>query len=323
MCNTAVLLIIFNRVNTTQKVFEAIRLAQPKRLYIAADGPRHGNSFDEENCLLTRLVTEHIDWPCEVKRLYQEKNLGCSKGPISAFNWFFSFENEGIILEDDCLPSESFFPFCGDLLERYRYDEEVLLISGCNMGYNLKSGCSYGFSGVPNMWGWATWKRSAVLIDYELKSWKQVKNKLTHTYKSFRQSFFDTDINWYRYWVDKFDRTVEQQAISWWDWQWIYYQTTNHKLSIFPAQNLVKNIGFDSDATHTKETSNPAADLKKYELSFPLLHPSKKKRIIDYEENCLKWTLFYHKRLPWHFHLRHSIKSWVLLKIKSNNMKVG
>lgn len=318
MCNSAVLLIIFNRPSTTAKVFEAIRKVQPKRLYIAADAPRAGKPGDEEKCREARRLTEQVDWPCEVKRLYQEQNLGCSKGPVSAFNWFFSFEEEGIILEDDCLASVSFFSFCDELLERYRNDEQVMLISGCNLGYRLQTGYSYGFSGVPNMWGWATWKRSAVLIDYELREWKQVKNKLTYTYRAFRQSLFDTDLNWYRYWIDKFNRTVEQPVITWWDWQWIYYQARDHKLSVFPSVNLVKNIGFDADATHTKEANNPAADLQSYDLLFPLQHPPAKKRDTDYEENCLKWNLFYHKRLPWHFHLRHSVKMWVLRKLKPN-----
>jgi hypothetical protein len=315
---TAVLLIIFNRPATTQLVFNAIRLAQPSRLYIASDAPRLYNVNDEEKCRLTRLVTEQIDWPCEVKRLYHEENLGCSKGPIFALNWFFSFEEEGIILEDDCLPSISFFSFCNQLLEYYRNDETVMLISGCNLGYNLNTPFSYGFSGIPNMWGWATWRRSATLIDYELNEWKHIKNKLTRTYKYFRQSFFDTDLNWYRYWIDKFNRTVDQPLITWWDWQWIYYQAKYHKLSIYPSVNLVKNIGFSDEATHTKDINNPAANLAIHDLIFPLQHPKRIRRDRNYEENCLKWNLFYHKRLPWHFHLRHSFKIWFIRKFKSS-----
>lgn len=319
MCKSAVLLIIFNRPSTTERVFDVIRKVQPKRLYIAADAPRADKPEDKEKCEKAREVTEDVDWPCQVNRLYQEVNLGCSKGPISAFDWFFSFEEEGIILEDDCLASTSFFSFCDEMLKHYRNDEKIILVSGCNLGFNLQTGYSYGFSGVPNMWGWATWKRSAELVDYELTEWKNVKNKLFHVYKAFRQSLFDTDLNWYRYWIDKFDRTIQQSVITWWDWQWIYYQARHNKLSIFPAVNLVRNIGFNEDATHTKEEDNPAANLYSFDLLIPFKHPLVIKRDLNYEENCLKWKLFYHKRLPWHFHIRHSFKMWVIRKLKPNS----
>ena len=308
MSEAAVLFIIFNRPISTKKVFDAIRLSQPSRLYIAADAPRAGNEKDVPNSRAARKITEKIDWPCEVKRLYQTSNLGCSKGPIAAFNWFFSFENEGIILEDDCLPSKSFFPFCTQMLETFRYNTEIMLISGCNLGYNLKSEYSYTFSKIPNMWGWATWKRSAEMIDYELTEWVTVKHKLYYLYTKFRQSYLDADLNWYRYWRDKFDKTVNEPAISWWDWQWIYFQTKDNKFSIIPSKNLITNIGFNSSATHTKEPDNPAANLANYEMEFPIKHPKKIKGDNLYEEQILKWNLFYHKRLPWHFHVRHTIK---------------
>jgi hypothetical protein len=313
MCKAAVLLIIFNRPKSTQKVFDIIKLIKPERLYISADAPRIGNEEDLINCARAREITENIDWPCEVKRLYQQNNLGCSHGPRAAFKWLFSFENEGIILEDDCLPNISFFQFCEEMLERYRNNKKIMLVNGCNLGYNLDTGYSYGYSRIPNMWGWATWKRSELLIDYELKEWKPVKHKLYKVYKAFRQSIFDTDLNWYRYWVEKFNRTINQPVITWWDWQWIYFQTKNKMLSVFPEKNLVTNIGFDEDATHTFEKDNPSANLKAHDLNFPLKYPAELKPDNNYEENCLKWTLFYHKRLPFHFHLRHNIKK-VLLK---------
>ena len=301
MPDSAVLFIIYNRPDTTQKVFDAIRQAQPCRLYIAADAHRHDHSSDAEKCKAARAVTEEIDWPCEVKRLYQVQNLGCSKGPITAFKWFFTYEEEGIILEDDCVPHPSFFPFCIELLDRYRNNKRIMLISGCNLGYHLNTGESYGFSRVPNMWGWATWKRRETMIDYELKEWASEKHKLLFTYKAFKNSLFDFDLNWFKYWIDKFDLTVNKPIISWWDYQWIYFQTKNKMASVFPASNLITNIGFNDEATHTKEPTNPAAQLVLGEMKFPLVHPKKIKRNIDYEENFLKWKLFYHKRLPWHF----------------------
>jgi hypothetical protein len=268
---------------------------------------------DTEKCNAARAVTESIDWPCEVKRLYQEENLGCSKGPIAAFKWFFSYEEEGIILEDDCVPDLSFFSFCDELLNKFRDDKRIMLISGCNTGYQLKNGESYGFSRLPNMWGWATWKRSEAMIDYELNEWKQERNKLLKTYWAFRDSIFDFDINWYKYWIHKFDLTTQANDVSWWDWQWIYFQTKRKMLSVFPSVNLVSNIGFNADATHTREEANPAAQLASNQIQFPLQHPKKIERNVDYE-NYLKRVLFTYQPLPWHFYVRHFLKGVLVRK---------
>ena len=140
MINTPVLFIIFNRPDSTKKVFEAIKQAKPSLLYIAADAPRTGNLNDAANCKAARAITENIDWPCEVKRLYQAKNLGCSFGPRAAFDWFFAQEPEGIILEDDCVPDPSFFTFAATMLERYRDNKKIISINGTNLGYKLTVG---------------------------------------------------------------------------------------------------------------------------------------------------------------------------------------
>jgi hypothetical protein len=301
---TSVLLIIFNRPATTQRVFEAIRYARPTKLYIAADAPRPGITTDEEKCRLTRTVTEQIDWPCAVKRLYQEQNLGCSLGPRAAFDWFFSQEVEGIILEDDCVPHPDFFVFASAMLERYRNDQRILSISGSNLSYQLKNGDSYTYSRFMNMWGWATWADRAQTIDYSLKSWRTVDRPLLLLYKVMRQRLFDADINWYKYWRHKFDLTVNKDVITWWDWQWIYNQLTERKLSIVPAVNLVSNIGFDTDATHTHEANNPAANIPLQPMLLPLKHPAQMKPDFVYEEQCVKWVWCYHKRLPAFFFIK-------------------
>jgi hypothetical protein len=311
MFKTPVLLIIFNRPNSTKKVFEQIRVAKPSKLYISADGPRMRVPNDNSNCHEVRQIINLIDWDCELHTQFHEKNLGCSLGPRSAFKWFFSSENEGIIIEDDCVPEPSFFQYCEELLVKYRYNNKIMLISGCNLGYTIRSNESYGFSRIPNMWGWATWKRSEEMIDYEMKEWRNRQGKLFSVYKAFRNSLFDFDLNWFKYWVNKFNLTTNTQELSWWDWQWIYFQTKNRMLSVFPSKNLVTNVGFNENATHTKEQENPAANLKSFNIEFPLHHPVKIKRNIDYEENHLKWTLFYHRRLPWHFYPRHYLKSFL------------
>lgn len=309
MTSPAVLFVIFNRPSTTLQVFEAIRFAKPSRLYIAADAPRAGNTSDEEKCIATRAVTENIDWPCEVKRLYQEHNLGCSAGPRAAFSWFFAQEKEGIILEDDCVPHPSFFSFATAMLEKYRDNKKIISINGSNLGYELKDGNSYTFSRFMNMWGWATWADRAGSIDYTLTEWKEVKHPLLFLYKKMRQGFFDLDINWYKYWQHKFDLTITREIISWWDWQWIWHQTLHQKLSIVPAMNLVTNIGFDADATHTHEAGNPAANIPTKAIEQPLKHPSSIQPNFIYEEEYVKWVWCYHKRMQF--------VNFLILKIKS------
>jgi hypothetical protein len=296
MFDTPVLFIVFNRPSTTTKVFEAIREVQPSRLYIAGDAPRPGNASDLQKCAEVRDIVRKVDWNCSVEYLFQENNLGCSLGPRAAFKWFFDREEEGIILEDDCLPNRSFFLFCKEMLEKYRHDPRIISINGSNLGYQIPRTDSYTFSLFMNMWGWATWRRSAEKIDYNLAQWKTEKMPLYTMYKRLRQNVFDLDINWYRYWQHKFDLTVQRENFSWWDWQWIYHQTRDKQLSIVPGKNLVTNIGFTDEATHTKAQDNPAAFLAAEEMTFPLNHPVKVKRDLTYEEEKVKWVWCYHKR---------------------------
>ncbi|MEQ1554747.1 MAG: hypothetical protein ABL929_11240 [Ferruginibacter sp.] len=308
-----ILFIIFNRPSSTKIVFEAIRKAKPSKLYIAADAPRK-NKEDKKKCFDAKKYTENIDWPCQVFRLYQSDNLGCSLGPRAAFDWFFSQEQEGIILEDDCVPDGSFFCFATAMLEKYRANKKIISINGSNLGYKLKNGDSYSFSRYMNMWGWATWADRANKIDYNLKYWKCVKNPLLYLHKKLSNHLFDLDINWYKYWQHKFDITVTKENITWWDWQWIFHQIENNQLSIVPSVNLVTNIGFDENATHTNEANNPSANIVSKELLTPYLHPAQIKPDVDYEENFVKWVWCYHKRLPVSFYLKQLISK----KLKNN-----
>ncbi|HEY3387536.1 MAG TPA: hypothetical protein VGK46_13560, partial [Saprospiraceae bacterium] len=159
--HTAVLLVIFNRPQTTRLVFEAIRKAKPPRLYVAADGPRIGVDSDIFNCREAREIIKGVDWDCELKTYFREEDLGCGLGPSTAFSWFFEHEEEGIILEDDCLPSQNFFWFCEELLERYRHDNRIMHVGGNNFlnGWQKDNDYSYYFSRSGHIWGWATWRR--------------------------------------------------------------------------------------------------------------------------------------------------------------------
>jgi hypothetical protein len=305
-----VLLIIFNRPETTLKVFEAIRHVQPSHLYIASDAPRTVNNEDIEKCQQARSITENIDWTCEVKRLYQNENLGCSIGPRTAFDWFFSHEEEGIILEDDCVPHPEFFLFAEEMLNRYRANPKIVSINGSNLGFELKSDESYTYSRYMNMWGWATWRDRAISIDYELASWKNIKNPLWFIYRCMRQSLFDFDLHWYKYWQQKFDWTTTMETITWWDWQWIFHQIKNNQFSIVPSKNLISNIGFDDNATHTHEKNNPASNIPTESIIFPLVHPTKLKPNSSYEEH-MKWVWCYHKRLPNIFYVKQFFSSFI------------
>ena len=173
---TPILFLIFNRLDTTEKVFEKIREQQPKYLYIAADGPRSDVPEDQEKCRKTRAIIDRIDWDCELKTLFREENLGCRNNAVQAITWFFDNVEEGIILEDDCLPDPTFFRYCEDLLSYYRYDMRVMHIAGSNLQQGFKSdNASYYFSHIPWVWGWASWKRAWKYYDVNISSYKKVK----------------------------------------------------------------------------------------------------------------------------------------------------
>lgn len=296
MPDTPVLFIIFNRPDTTQKVFDAIRLAQPSRLYIAADAPRKNNQADILKCSKTREIVKDIDWPCEVYTLYREDNLGCGIAVSEAINWFFSHNEEGIILEDDCLPHPDFFIFASKMLYKFRDNKRIISINGSNLGYHVIDSSSYTFSRFMNMWGWATWKNRADEIDYRITDWKNQNKPLFWLYRHLRQGLFDFDLNWFKLWRIKFDKVVEDQNFTW-DWQWMYHQLKKRQLSVVPAINLISNIGFDEDATHTIETNNPAANIPVSCMQFPLIHPVHIQPDFVYEEHFVKWVWCYHKRM--------------------------
>ncbi len=264
--NTAVLFLVFNRPEVTAQVFQSIRQAKPPRLYIAADGPRDDKHGESERCAEVRRIATAIDWPCEVKTLFRDKNLGCKVGVSSGINWFFENEEEGIILEDDCLPSHSFFWFCQDMLEKYRNDARIGQI--CGSAYvaestPLKRPASYLFSKYGPIWGWASWRRAWAYYDPDIKNWQHMKEPL------WLDSAYD-DAN------EKKARLVlgeklYRNEIDTWDYQWQFARIYQSALSIIPARNLIVNIGFGAEASHTTTGNTPLPI--KWEMWFPLIHP--------------------------------------------------
>ncbi len=264
----AILFLIFKRPDVTAQVFEVIRQAQPAKLYIAADGARTGKIEETEKVLKTRqIVLNGIDWPCEVKTLFRDTNLGCRMAVSSAIDWFFKHEEEGIILEDDCLPDLSFFRFCSELLSRYRNDNRVMAISGNNFQQGKsRTEYSYYFSRYAHCWGWATWKRAWVYWDGDLSSWPAIKEK-----KVLYDIFYGNKLL-INHWENIFDRYYHGRIDSW-NFPWLYSCWIQNGLTVLPDKNLVSNIGFGADATHTKKSSHKHSDIDRYRATFPLRHP--------------------------------------------------
>ena len=262
---TSVLFLIFNRPDITQKVFNAIRQAKPKQLFVAADGPREGKEGEKEKCQKAREIATFVDWDCEVKTLFRDKNLGCKIAVSSAIDWFFENVEEGIILEDDCLPSQSFFWFCQELLEHYRDDTRIMHISGNNFQFGHKRGeGTYYFSQYNHIWGWATWKRAWKCFDVNMKSFEEFKREgqINNIFRIKQQQ---------KYWVKVFQKTYDSEIDSW-GYIWTYTCFTNNGLCVLPNVNLVSNIGFGPESTHTKGNDSIFSQMEVEEIS-EIVHP--------------------------------------------------
>jgi len=244
MFDTPILLLIFNRPNHARTVLRRIREVKPKQFFIVADGPRVGNEHDQAMCQLTRdTVMELIDWECELKTLFREENLGCGLGPANGITWFFQQVEAGIILEDDCMPSLSFFTFCEVLLAKYRDSEKIFAISGFNYCEKwLEKKYDYFFSDGGN-WGWASWRRAWQFFDYSMTSWEGIYHDKKKKVRDFYPAF------------DSIYNKIKSENYDAWDIQWHYARLYHNGLSITPAFNLVSNIGFDSAGTHTLSPS--------------------------------------------------------------------
>jgi len=264
MLNTPVALFIFNRPDLTEIVFNEIRKIKPLRLLIIADGPRFIE--EQEKCFDARNIIKTIDWDCDIYKNFSDINLGCRERVFSGLNWVFSQVEEAIILEDDCLPSPSFFYFCQNLLEKYRYDERIMSIGGtCTNGDLVaRHKYSYYFSQYTEIWGWASWRRAWQYYDVEMKTWSNFK--ASEQMKMLFDSRFEEV-----YWTSIFDK-VFNKKIDTWDYQWLYACLLQRGLCVIPCVNLIKNIGFRDDATHTLSANSPLANLPLEKLEG-IIHP--------------------------------------------------
>ncbi len=235
---TPILFIIYNRPEYTKKVFEAIKKAKPEKLFISADGPRSDRVGDVGLCEETRKIIDGVDWKCEVKILFRDKNLGCRLGVSSGISWFFEHVEEGIILEDDCLPNESFFYYCEILLEKYRNENKVMMISGSNPATSIEGENDYFFSRFYHIWGWATWKRAWEKFDISISTWPKLKKE------NFLDGIFKNNLKNKIFIERMFDDVYGNEKCSVWSLQWTYACLVNGAFAILPKQNLISNIGF-------------------------------------------------------------------------------
>ena len=259
-----VLLLAFNRPDRLMRVIDSLRPHAPSRVYLAVDGPRPHVPSDADRVAATREMVNRIDWPCEIRTLFREQNLGCGRGVSSGISWLFEHEPSGIILEDDLIPGPDFLPYCDELLERYREDPRVFAVSGCNLvpPPAITAPGSYRFSGITHVWGWATWRRAWQHYRFDLEGWQArlpLRRRLRAVGGSLPQALF---------WTGAFE-LVRRGQLDTWDHQFILTAMEQGGLTISPNVNLVENAGFDADSTHM--TDRPDYLLPVEPLAWPLV----------------------------------------------------
>lgn len=259
-------LFIYNRPEKTAAVLQVLRVIRPSQLFVIADGPRPQEAADARRVARTRdLIDASIDWRCDLRKNYSDAHLGCRFRPITGYAWVFTHVERCIFLEDDCIPHQSFFPFCWELLERYANDDRVFAISGDNFqfGRDMRSAYSYYYSGILHCWGWATWKRAWNYYDPDMRLWPAIRAA------GYLEDIWG-DPEMAKHWKRCFDITFS--GLDAWDYQFALACQIHHGLCIVPNVNLVTNCGFDRDATHTRRIT-AAANIPSEEMAFPLLHP--------------------------------------------------
>ena len=273
-CVNPVVLIVFNRPDKTRILLDKLRHVLPQKVYVVADGPRLHVPSDQQKVEEVRGLIEKIDWDCEIIRIYSDANLS---GPIrvpSAFDQIFKSEEQVIILEDDCIPSLSFFQFCDELLDKYKEDERIGTVCGFNLEFDFLGRPidgirpeSYFFSRYPASWGWATWRRVWKNFDHDLKD-----------FPSLRKAGFFDNLSPHRsvvkFWIDTFD-SLHNKVKRNWDYKLVYSLLRKGQLSIIPNLGLVENIGTSdgSGANYSRESKSYIDTKKLHECDFPLLHP--------------------------------------------------
>lgn len=265
--NTPILFILFKRYDTALQVFNAIRQARPPRLYVFADAPREGVKGEKEECLKTRAIVDLVDWECDVRTMFQTENQGCGIGPYKAISWFFENEEQGIILEDDCLPHPDFFQYCEELLNRYKSEPSITLITGRNNFRHLPQNSeSYFLSALHFCWGWASWRRVWEKYDYTLSDITPLRY-----FKALLRYFGLRNLHTIMWRMNILYFCKKNQPKDIWDYQFCITTQMMGGYTIVPKNNLIRNIGNDDRATHT----SGIADEIPLSPVLPLIHPEK------------------------------------------------
>ncbi len=283
MFQTPILFLIFNRPEPTIQVFSVIKKIKPKYLFIAADGPRRNKEGEQDLCDKSRSIIKQIDWDCEVKTLFREENLGCGKAVSESITWFFEHVEHGIILEDDTLPDITFFTFCEELLEKYKNDNRVGQIAGNNFGIlNPElAQYSYLFTKYVSIWGWATWKRAWNYYDFDISLYSSDLDSIKDMMKN---EFTDNELK-HRLNILEI---MSKKGMDTWDYQWMFCNLVQNMMTIIPTTNLITNIGFGEDATHTTKKDSKISNLSIKSMKFPLKHPDFIYRSENYESQLNK-----------------------------------
>lgn len=298
-----ILLIVFNRLDTTIEVMKAIARERPARLYVAADGPRPARPEEALRTEAVRAaVLAAVDWPCEVRTHFQERNLGCRRGVIAAIDWFFSSEPEGIILEDDVVPSPDFFRFCAEMLERFRDEPRVMMVSGTNpLGAGVDSD-RYFFSSLGSIWGWASWRDAWARYDVDMKGWNSMlAARLRKRHGRATARYLRHIFNFHR-----------KHDVDTWDTQWTHAIQANEGLAVMSDSNLIRNIGIVG--THS------SVEMRNHNLAYGVLtwplHP-KAAQIADDENYRQRLTrkilgpamlISILSQMAHKFHLHHALR---------------
>jgi hypothetical protein len=280
MFNTPVAIFTFNRPQLTERLLGILAKIKPGRILVVSDGPRSHVASDVEKCAAVRKLFENLDWECRIDRNYADSNMGSFPRNSSGLNWVFEQVEEAVILEDDCVPDLSFFPYCEELLDKYRNNSRIGLISGNNFLKNpdIQQKQSYFFSGYATTWGWASWRRTWQKVDLNMPYWPQFRDS-----GELQQAVLSpVEAN---YWRGIYDAILERKMKNAWDYQLILTCLKYKLLIIVPSSNLVSNVGFGPGGTHCMDDTSPLHNVPTGELDFPLVHPedAQKSDLVDYE----------------------------------------
>lgn len=263
-----VVLVVYNRPQTIAQVMAAVRAARPSSLFVVADGPRRDVPGDDARTRACRELTETIDWPCQVVRDYAPVNLGIRARMETGLALAFAHVEAAIVLEDDCVPASSFFTFCAGLLDRYRDDTRVMGIGGSRLTPSRPGRVdTYAFSRYPLIWGWATWRRAWQHYDGAMRAWPSLRDG----------GWLDTALESpvaVRYWSHVLEQNHRDPDARNWDAAWLLTCWRLGGLSVVPAANLVSNVGFGPDSSHTRDARSPLSRLPVHTLAEPWRHPS-------------------------------------------------